>query len=129
MQLRGNSITEWQTNEPLRNGEDRLVEVGNINSGLDQLSVRSHHFITFSIKTQLTCRLLIQGDLDPAFTAIDVIYTINVPAATVWTPYDMVAPWNQTGYLVIVKPHTRIRLLDTAAHDHSYTRLYLKAWG
>jgi len=129
MLLRQKIITEWVTSVALTNAETRVVEVGNVASGQFALTIRSHQFLTFSIKASHTCRIEIQGDFEPGFGTVDTIYTINVPAATLWTPYDMGAPWNQTGYLVIVKPITRIRLIDTGLADHTYTRFYAKAWG
>jgi len=129
MLLRQKNITEWVTSIPLTSGETRVVEVGNVLSGVLFLPFRDHLFITFSIISQLTCNIEIQGDFEPAFATVDTPYTIAIPANTFWTPYNMAAPWNQTGYLTLVKPITRIRLLDTATADHTFTRFYAKAWG
>jgi hypothetical protein len=129
MLLRQKIISEWVTAVPLTNAETRVVEVGNVLSGQRYIDMRSHDFLTFSLNASHTCRIEIQGDFEPGFGTVDTCYTINVPAATLWTPYNMGAPWNQTGYLVLVKPITRIRLIDTAAADHTHTRFYAKAWG
>ena len=127
MLLRQKSIAEWVTSEPLTSGEARIVELGNVNSGIYNMSDRGHLFITFSVISSHTCLFEIRGFFDPA--AIDVPYFVAVPAATLFTPYDMPAPYNMTGYLTLVKPVVNVRLSDTATANHTYTRLYVKAWG
>jgi len=129
MHLRQKIMTEWVTSIALDVGETRVVEVGNVLSGVLFLSLRSHQFLTFSLISELACSVEIQGDFTPTFATVDTPYTIAVPANTFWTPYNMAAPWNQTGYLVLVKPITRVRLVNTAGPAHSFTRFYAKAWG
>jgi len=129
MQLRQKTIIEWLTSEPLTNGETRVVEIGNMLSTHIVLEDRGIGFVTFGIVSSHALTLEIQGCFEPAFAAVDVMITLPVLAGVYMTPYDLAAPHNQTGYVTVTRPLIRVQIADTAAANHAYTRLYVKAWG
>lgn len=129
MLLRQRQIVEWITDVPLVNGETRVVEIGNVASGEPILNDAGYIFITWSYKSSHASTIEIQGAHEPTFAAADVIYTDPVGGVALATPYDLVAPIGDSGYVPLLKPFIRIRLVNTAGVDHTYTRFYAKAWG
>jgi hypothetical protein len=129
MLLRQRQVVEWVTSVALNSGETRNVEIGNVLSAEVVHADSGCSFITFGIISSHTLTFEIQGDLQMSMASADVLVTIPVLAATYMTPYDLPAPHNQTGYCTITRPYLRVRMIDTATAQHTYTRLYVKAWG
>lgn len=122
------NFVQWLDVVPLASGETRVVELGNTNSGFPFAETIDLSFITFGIVSSHTLDFRIQGCYNAAFTVIDDCFTHSVPANTYQSPYDMASPFNTNGWLVLNRPYTRIQLTDTATANHTYTRLFVRAW-
>jgi len=119
---------EWWDDVPLGNGENRIVEVGFVNSGRTLAHITSHCFITWGVITELTADFFIEGDGSINFANPQNLYSYALPAGTYRTPYELAAPFNELGYVALTRPFIRIRIADTALAAHAYTRLYAKVW-
>lgn len=129
MQLNAREIVEWWHEAPLGNTETVTVAVGAARSGMSVADLRGVHFLTYGLKASAACRLEIQGSGIAAFSASELLVSHDVPAATYATPYLLTGGMGANGFVVVTLPFVRIKLIDTSASIHTYTRLYVKAWG
>jgi len=128
MDFRYQKTTEWQTGVPLTNAETRQIEICTPGTGYTILRADDQKFLTWGIMTQLNATLNVYGDILPTVAPGDVIYTQLLLGGTFMTPYLLGAPMSNSGYVVITRPFIRIELIDLGLADHTYTRLYVKAW-
>lgn len=128
MDYRYQKTIEWFDSVALTSGESRtlvLAHPGHLHATA-HMSGRSR--ITWYIITELAARFEIIGALNYTFGPTDIILTQVLTPASLNTPYELPPPRNQTGWLVVTAPFIRLRLVDTAAAGHAYTRFYAKAW-
>lgn len=132
MQSRTKEQIEFLDFQVLGNAESRLIEAGAPSSGITVINVTGMQFLTWSIRTANAATFSVEGALlvgggapAPFFT----LYTVGVLAGVISTPYNLAAPMNGTGFVVLTRPFIRLRLLDTSAGAHAYTNVYAKAWG
>jgi len=118
----------WHHLSPLLNGATLTVELGMENSGYSNFNAQDMRRLSFGLITELTCTLNIQGSMYGNFAAVDTLASLPVLAATYTTPYDLPAPMNATGYLMITRPFLRIQIVETALANHAYTRFWAIAW-
>ena len=119
---------EWQSRIPLTNAGTITIALGNQNSGTAVIDVKNSVYFNFGIIAQLACNLIIDVSVDPTFAAFSSWITFPVPANTYQTVYDLPAPLNNTGKLVLNYLYMRIRLTDTGLGNHTFTNFYAKAW-
>lgn len=124
-----NNIIEWHRNVPLLNGTTVVIEQGNIGSGLTGARVKNYTYMTFSVLSEKSCTLLIDVDDSLTFVPLTTWITLPILAATYTTVYNLPAPLNANGKLVLNHLTLRFRLTETAISDHSYTHFYAKVWG
>lgn len=124
------NITMWIDVHPLTNGETRTVHLGWSPSNVRTAYTDGLNFLTWGIITELDAQLNVLGDLYDSFLGptMDVLYSQVLVGGTYTTPYLLGAPMSNSGYVVLTKPFIRIQLVDLAAVDHAYLRLYVKAW-
>jgi len=118
----------WHHLSGLLNGATLTVELGMENSGVTTLNTQDVRRLSFGLITELACTLNIQGSMFANFAAVDTLVTVPVLAATYTTNYDLPAPLNQTGSLLITRPFLRIQLVETSLANHAYTRFWAIAW-
>lgn len=125
---RNKDFVVWLDTKPLTSGESRIVETGNVSSTMTIVESTNLSFLTFGIKSSHNLTITIEGCFNTNFNVADACFTLAVPATTYHSPYDMPAPFNETGWLVLNQPYTRIKIADTATANHTYTRLFARAW-
>jgi len=118
----------WYHLSPLLNGATLSVNLGMENTGDVDFNTQDVRRLSFGLITELTCTLNVQGSMDGLFVVADNLVSLPVLAATYTTPYDLPAPMNATGYLMITRPFLRIQIVETALADHAYTRFWAIAW-
>jgi len=119
---------EWWDDVPLAAFESRIIEIGFAGSGRTVAHVTSHCFLTWGIISERIVQWNVHGDGQVAFTTPDLMF-VQVIAATVYsTPYNLGAPYNKWGFVVLTRPFIRLRIDDTAYNNHAYTRIYAKVW-
>ncbi len=85
-------------------------------------------FATWAIITEKAGIFMIQGALDGNSGVFDTLLTVTLTGGVLSTPYNLAAPYNNTGVFVLTRPIIRFILADDATADHTYTRAYVKAW-
>jgi len=120
---------EWIYNEVLTSGASVTVPVGLHSGTLTFADCRGLWRLTYGLVSEKESQLIIRGSNDPAFATYEDFITHDTPAATFITPYQLGGNEGLNGYIVLPRPFIRIILNDSATADHSYTRLYVKAWG
>jgi len=124
--------TTWYHLTPLVNAATLTVELGMEGSGDTLLDTQEIRRLTFGIISELACTLNILGAMycpvvgPPAFE--ETLVSLPVLAATYTTPYDLAAPMNETGCVMITRPFLRIQIVETALANHAYTRFWALAW-
>jgi len=119
---------EWHSEVPLLSGVTQIIAPGNQNSGATFVCTRCSVNFNFGIISQLTCNLLLDVSLDPAFAVFVTWITFPVPANTYQTVYDLAPPLNANGFIILNDIYMRIRIADTATANHAFTHFYAKAW-
>lgn len=117
----------WDNNA-LTSGENRLAVWGAPGSGNSRLNAEGVLFLTWGFISSHGCRITVEGSLDDAFTVTNTLYDLPVLAGVYSTPYQLAAPLNYSGYVMLTMPIIRVRIRDTATANHTYTNLYVKAW-
>jgi len=119
---------EWLHSVVLGAAQSLVVELGAPRSGKTILYASQFNKLTWAIVTASAATFSVEGSLLNSFASFDTLYTVGVLAAVLNTPYNLPAPQNQLGYVVINRPFIRLRLLDTSGGVHASTRFYAKAW-
>lgn len=125
--MQNQTYSEYIDNSALTNAEVRVLELGYW-SGYDVIDSRRYDKVTFTIISSHICNLKIQSLESYGSVNYDNIVNTNFLAATVYTPYLLPAPFNQTGFITIPAAVLRFVLTDTAGTGHSYTRVYVKIY-
>lgn len=119
----------WVYLTALNSGDNIVVPYGGQGSTSIVAYVDNCNWLTFSFITEQTSSLYIECSFTSGFVNVDTICSlVGIAAATRRTPYDLPAPLNGSGVVVLTAPWIRIRIADTAVANHAFTRLYAKAW-
>ncbi len=112
---------------PLTALETRTLSqgAGSVLTFVDCSSVR---YLTWSALTSRAARIDINGALDYSMTDPSVLFTQNLSAGVLATPYDLASPYNQSGFVVITKPFIQIQVIDTSGLGHAASRFYFHFW-
>lgn len=129
MDLRARESVEWWYDTPLVSLTPVIVPVGLSVSGITFANVHGCLFLTYGLISSDNCKLEIRGAADPTFVTYDTLCTQDALEDVYTTPYLLGGNMGLTGHLVLTRPFLRLVLTDTATANHTYTRLYAKAWG
>lgn len=123
------------TNEPLESNGDYYVKPGvqTYAVGASSFRVNDLYGFTFALVSEFTCELAVDISwVDPTGGGPPIgwhnLFTIAVPAATVFTHYDLAAPMGAHGRVTFAAEFMRINIADTAISDHGYTRFAANFW-
>lgn len=87
---------------------NRLVPLGADRSGLTDARAVYLPYLRFSFISDVIVRLDVEVSFD------NIVWTVRPTllgiAGQVMTPYDLPAPWNNTGFVVMAAPVVRLRL-------------------
>lgn len=123
------SVTWIDADNPLGAGANRYVEIGMPGSGQVGVNLEKTLFLTWSFiasqATTIDIEVMYSGIIPPVWY---VYITQNALAATMTTPYNLAAPYNNTGFVIVPAFHMRIHLTDTSGIAHAYTRFFARAW-
>lgn len=122
-------------NEPLTSNGDYYVKPGVQTYAANGSSFRVEDLFHFSFNVisefafQLKCELswLDQTGAGPPI-GWHTLFSVAVPAATLFTHYDLPAPMGTCGRVTFAAPYMRINLADNAVSDHGYTRFAANFW-
>ena len=129
MDMHGNNQLVWWYDIPLTALLAVNVPVGMATSGVNIVNCSNCAFLTYGIIADEVCDLEVLGAADATFAVFDVLTLHAIAADTYQTPYDLGGNYGLTGNLNLTRPFIRIRLTDTSGLVHSYTRLFVRAWG
>jgi hypothetical protein len=125
-------LSQWVCEKPLTSGASFVLNTGHYpdvgGTTLLYTDTSKKIFMTWAIMTEKAATFLIEGSLGSSGLVFDTLLTVTITGATLATPYDLAAPYSNTGVFVITRPIIRLTLSDAAAAAHAYTRAYVKAW-
>lgn len=111
---------EWIWTVGLTSGQNVLVPIGSESGTQTVGNVVSMPFLRFGFYAHKSCDIFFEVSNDNINWHVPV--TLNCLATTWYDCYNLVAPRNATGYWMIPWALLKIRLVDTSASTHTYTR-------
>jgi hypothetical protein len=119
----------WFYTTPLTSGLVQIIPLGT--GGASTIADYTNElWTTWNIITQLDAELRIDGCMDLAFAAgVTRLITQAITGGTLATPYNLAAPYSNTGAVLLTMPFIRLTLADSAAGNHTYTQFFARSWG
>ncbi len=130
-------VCHWAHITDLAIGADFFVEPGGENSGfnpgvlpptLSCMPVEDMHYFAIDVLTDDLVDVEIQVGYDPALV-LQPMATLFCPAVLQHnTVYDLPAPFNQNGHLLISSVYVRLRVINQSGNVVSPFHLFAKVW-
>lgn len=115
-------------NTALTNAENRTLPIAMENNPVTKASGTDFRFCSFGVISQLAWTLVCERAMLGSFATVETVFSLPVLANTYTETWALPAPLGQDGYILINGPYVRFRAVDTAAANHTFTRIFIRLW-